>query len=301
MSMMNPRNTRQDNFFVMCSLGPKPIPKDWAPNLHLERNKFILVKSRLTSGFGFPTKWSIPTELTCPQTQSLDTETAMVQVKRLNPERTLELRKLFIVRNIFRFYLKGRNPNGWWASNLYLGISSTLRLMGESSGRDLVENVADPTVHIVVILEPPIESANTTDVPASTLTPPLTDSNLNTSRQAPHTSPIGDLYYTPPLGEVQTFFSWWKHIDAGQYSFSPFVVLKSIHKPTITKLAGSFSMSAEYGLASWALQTACAKTEAKQAESEKALLFGKQSLNQLCQLYEASVQQIIELANSVFA
>lgn len=45
----------------------EPLLKDWALDIHLDHNKFILVKNRLPSSFNFPTNWPILTKSTCLQ------------------------------------------------------------------------------------------------------------------------------------------------------------------------------------------------------------------------------------------
>ncbi|KAK5839137.1 hypothetical protein PVK06_007902 [Gossypium arboreum] len=81
------------------------------------------------------------------------------------------------------------------------------------------DSTTRPLSLYVVLLESSIESANVVDPPTTTSIPLPT--NSDTHYKALHTSPIGTLYYTPILVEVQTFFPWWKHIGTGQYSFSP--------------------------------------------------------------------------------
>ncbi|KAH1045776.1 hypothetical protein J1N35_036560 [Gossypium stocksii] len=272
--------------------GCEPVLKNWTANLCLNCNKFILVRSKLSSGFDFPTKWSILKESICHQFQPLYTEIAVKKVERLSPKCTLELKKLLSVRNIFRYCLEGRSPNGWQATDLYLGFK------GESSGRPLTENVIDPSIDTVEpthpsvpsqpsqlrvmdveaqmesvveavdarihasssssILELPTKSANAAD-PFVPISAPLSASlDLSTTHQTSHTPRKQDRELSHDLKEFT-------------YP-SPFSILV-----------------VEDGLVSWALQKACAAKEAKWAEFERTILFDEQSLNQLRQSYSAKI------------
>lgn len=115
--------------------------------------------------------------------------------RKLNLGRTLELKRLFTIRNIFHYCFEGKNPNGLWPTYLYteeawpFGVnnelawtlfwrrreplnffytiynippyrwfSSTLGFRGELSGRNLVESVIDFVVTTACPTHPLIPS-----------------------------------------------------------------------------------------------------------------------------------------------
>ncbi|KAA3481699.1 hypothetical protein EPI10_022042 [Gossypium australe] len=98
------------------------------------------------------------------------------------------------------------------------------RLTCHKPGNEPIFSESESSVPPSAILELPTESANAVDPPAPTSAPLPAGSNLSTHHQTSHTPPIGTHYYTPPSGEVQTFFSLRKHVGARQYPFSPFAV-----------------------------------------------------------------------------
>ncbi|KAH1045775.1 hypothetical protein J1N35_036559 [Gossypium stocksii] len=169
------------------------------------------------------------------------------------------------------------------------------RLTCHKRGNEQIFLGSESFVPPSAILELPTESANAVDPPTPTSAPLPAGSDLSTHHQTSHTPPIGTLYYTPPSGEVQTFFSLQKHVGVRQYPFSPFVVQQKQDRELSHELKEftypyPFSMlAAECGLASWALQKAYAEKEAKWAEFERTILFDEQSLNQLRQSYSAKI------------
>ncbi|KAK5802754.1 hypothetical protein PVK06_030373 [Gossypium arboreum] len=173
---------------------------------------------------------STVTENDGPQSQGTSTSSGMTLYRCSTTQDEME--------PIDFFYTFCNIPPQYW-------LSLTSGFMGESSGRDLVKNVANPVIpptegesfspqprstllpmttfqasdslthHLFlppIILDPTIEFINAMNPSATTSAPLL--AIFGNPYQALRSSLISTLYYTPYSRKVQTFFSWQKHIGA---------------------------------------------------------------------------------------
>ncbi|KAH1083252.1 hypothetical protein J1N35_023013 [Gossypium stocksii] len=98
--------------------------RNWASNLHLNRNKYIQLSNKLRNGFEFPIQWSIPLEFVCTHRQPLDNEPAEKQFNSLKLDFSLVLKNLIIVRKVFHFCLENHNSNGYRPTDIAIGVDS---------------------------------------------------------------------------------------------------------------------------------------------------------------------------------